>query len=201
MVKKFSQVYQFHIALAGIKPTIWRRIQVPDTYSFWDLHVAIQDAMGWTDSHLHHFEVINPKTHKPELIGIPDEWEDEVPILAGWKTPISNYFSLQNKKSLYRYDYGDDWQHDVLLEEILPKQADLQYPTCLDGKRACPPEDCGGIWGYENVLKIIKNPKHKEYKEMQEWLNRDYDPKVFDPLSVDFSNPFLRWKIAIQNAA
>ena len=200
MVKKFTQVYQFHISLFGIKPAIWRCIQVPEIYNFWDLHVAIQDAMGWTDSHLHHFEIINPQLLKPELIGIPDEGEDQANILPGWKTPISHYFSLQNRKALYRYDYGDDWQHDLLLEEILPKKADIPYPICLAGERACPPEDCGGIWGYENIVKIIKNPKHKEYKEMREWLNGDFDPKVFNPLDVHFDNSATRLKTVMQDA-
>ena len=106
MKKKFDQVYQFKIMLKNTKPPIWRRIQVPETYSFWDLHVAITDAMGWLDYHLHQFEMINPKKGENVTIGIPSEddigydWE----ILPGWRQRISDYFSLKNKVADYVYD-------------------------------------------------------------------------------------------------
>ncbi|MDH4028917.1 MAG: plasmid pRiA4b ORF-3 family protein, partial [Nitrospirota bacterium] len=109
MKKAFDKVYQFKITLKEVKPPIWRRIQVPDIYSFWDLHVAIQDSMGWTDTHLHHFEILNPSKGLMEEIGIPDEDYIDKSILAGWKHKIAKYFTSDNNKGNYLYDYGDGW--------------------------------------------------------------------------------------------
>lgn len=144
--KDQKNIYQFKITLEGIKPPIWRRIQVPESYSFWDLHVAIQDSMGWEDYHLHEFNILNPKTGIKDNIGLPsDDWGDDKTVIPGWKTPISSYFSALNKKAAYEYDFGDSWDHKVALEKILPFEFGVQYPRCLAGERACPPEDCGGI--------------------------------------------------------
>ncbi|MBF0557120.1 MAG: plasmid pRiA4b ORF-3 family protein [Nitrospirae bacterium] len=118
MKRNYKQIYQFKITLQGIKPPVWRRIQVPEVYTFWDLHVAIQDAMGWWDSHLHEFKIINPETMESEEIGIPveDNYDDDFEILAGWQKMISDYYTIENKKSEYIYDFGDDWIHIVVLE-------------------------------------------------------------------------------------
>lgn len=197
MLKKTSQIYQFKIMLEGIKPAIWRRIQVPETYTFWDLHVAIQDSMGWLDYHLHQFKITNSRTNEKDIIGIPDdEWEDAVPTLSGWEIPISSYFSLQTKNADYEYDFGDGWQHKITLEAILSLDPNHKYPTCIAGENACPPEDCGGIWGYENLLKVIKSPNHEEYESMMQWLGDNFNPTEFNPTSVYFDNPHERWKTA-----
>lgn len=188
MANKSHNIYQFKITLEGIKPTIWRRIQVPETYTFWDLHVAIQDAMGWLDCHLHQFDIINLKTDRKDSIGIPDEYGG-IETLPGWKTSISSYFSLSNKKADYEYDFGDCWRHKVNLEKILPLESNIKYPRCIAGERACPPEDCGGIWGYENLLEIIKDPNHEEYEERLEWLGDNFDPEDFNPADVHFDDP------------
>lgn len=198
MTKK-TNVYQFKITLEGIKPAIWRRIQVPEMYSFWDLHVAIQDSMGWFDCHLHEFEVLNPKTGILERIGSPDETWGEGP-LTGWKSLISDYFSSGNKKATYLYDFGDGWEHKILFEKMLP-MSEEKYPICLAGERACPPEDCGGIWGYEELIEIMKNPKHKEYKSMKEWLGRKLNPDHFDLKEIHFEVSKKRLKQAIQVAS
>ena len=191
----YKNVYQFKITMKEIKPAIWRRIQVPENYTFWDLHVAIQDSMGWTDSHLHAFKIINPEIEESEEIGIPDDSEfAEFPMLAGWEENIADWFSEENNKANYNYDFGDDWNHYVVLEKILPKEEGVKYPICLDGKRACPPEDCGGVWGYENLLEIIKNPDHEEYEKMMEWLGGGFDPEHFEAGKVKFDNPKKRLK-------
>ena len=198
MKKQFNQVYQFKITLEEIDPPIWRRIQVPETYSFWDLHVAIQDAMGWTDSHLHQFEMTNPKTREEVDIGIPDEeWEDEAVTLAGWDIKIADYFSQENSSAIYIYDFGDNWEHTIKLEKILPQAEKTEYPICLEGERACPPEDCGGVWGYVDLLETISDPENEEYEETLEWLADDFDPEYFDPLDVYFDDPEERRKLAI----
>ena len=195
--KKYNQVFQFKITLKGIKPPIWRRIQVPEIYTFWDLHVAIQDAMGWDDYHFHEFEVVNPPTGLRENIGIPAP--DEVfgrEVLPGWGEEIADFFSMENRTASYVYDFGDDWEHKIQLEKILPRDKDIKYPICIKGKRACPPEDCGGIWGYTELLEIINNPEHEEYEEMLEWLGGEFDPEHFDTVEVGFDDPDKRHKFA-----
>lgn len=199
MKKKFERVYQFKITLRGIKPPIWRRIQVPETYTFWDLHVAIQDAMGWLDYHLHLFEIANPSTDMIEEIGIPDEdFELDREVLPGWKRKIADYFPMDNTKANYTYDFGDNWEHMIKLEKILPRDKNVKYPMCIAGKRASPPEDCGGIWGYGDFLEIIMNPEHEEYEEMLEWASGEFDPEHFDAKEVHFDDPDERWRTAFR---
>lgn len=197
MKRKFDQVYQFKITLKGTKPPVWRRIQVPGTYTFWDLHVAIQDAMGWEDYHLHEFELVNPFTGIKTAIGMPDEELGFYKkILAGWNQKIADWFSLENRSGNYTYDFGDSWGHIVKLEKILPRNKNVRYPTCIDGERACPPEDCGGVWGYENFLEAIKNPNHERHEELSEWIGGEFDPEHFDVEEVLFDDPDKRRKMA-----
>jgi len=195
MKKNFNQVYQFKIALRDSKPTVWRRIQVPETYTFWDLHVAIQDVFGWSDYHLHEFEIIDPTSKRKVRIGIPENDFDRE-VLPVWKHRIADYFSMDNKKSDYTYDFGDNWEHKIELERILPREKRVKYPVCVKGKRACPPEDCGGVWGYEELLEAIKDPKHEQHEEMLEWIGGEFDPEHFDVKEVYFDDPDKRWKTA-----
>ncbi|NOX89725.1 MAG: plasmid pRiA4b ORF-3 family protein [Calditrichaeota bacterium] len=198
-MKKFNRVYQFKITLKDIKPPIWRRILVPENYSFWDLHVAIQDSMGWFDCHLHEFRIVNPKTAMREAIGIPDDDFDDFEMKAGWKCKIKDYFSEDNPKADYIYDFGDNWEHTVTLEKILPKSENQEYPVCVAGKRKCPPEDCGGVWGYMGLLEAINDPGHELHLEMLEWVGDEFDPEEFDPKAVAFGDPEMRFKIAFRN--
>ncbi len=197
MKKKFEKVYQFRVTLRETKPPIWRRIQVPETYTFWDLHVAIQDAMGWADYHLHEFEVTDPSDGEKVRIGIPEE-EYRGEVIPGWKRSISNFFSEKNLKAYYIYDFGDSWEHILQLEKILLREKNADYPRCINGKRACPPEDCGGVWGYEEFLEAIKNPKHKEHKDMLEWIGGEFDPEHFDIAEVHFDDADKRRKRAFE---
>lgn len=188
MKKDFNQVYQFKIILKGTKPPVRRRIQVPETYTFWDLHVAIQDSMGWLDCHLHTFQMIDPSTMRKREVGIPDdEVEFDRDTLAGWKQKIADWFSLENPLAQYLYDFGDEWIHEVKLEKILPRQENVIYPVCLGGKRACPPEDCGGIWGYEEICK-------GESEFQDEYA--DYDPEYFNPEDITFDDSKKRFREA-----
>lgn len=196
MKTKFERVYQFKIALEGISPPIWRRIQVPENYTFWDLHVAIQDAMGWLDYHLHEFAIPVRSTGAKVRIGIPDE-EFARPILPGWGKKITRYFLKENDEVGYRYDFGDGWMHTVKLEKILPRGKDINYPRCIQGKRACPPEDCGGVSGYEELLSVMKDKPHERYEEMVEWLGGEFDPERFDPKEVKFDDPAKRLNAAL----
>lgn len=191
-------VYQFKVTLKEIEPAIWRRILVPTTYSFWEFHVAVQDSMGWLDYHLHEFKVVNPDTGAIDAIGIPD---DEVPkekqdCMAGWEMPIAYYFRHPGDQAEYEYDFGDGWEHQIVLEGILLREQKTKYPKCIGGDRSCPPEDCGGVPGYEKLVRISRDPAHKEYQSMKQWLGSVYDPDAFDFKKVRFDNPRKRWKIA-----
>jgi hypothetical protein len=128
-------------------------------------------------------------------IGIPsedDEFELGRKIVPGWKIGIASLFSSDESLSKYVYDFGDNWIHIVKLEKISPKEKNTKYPICIAGRRACPPEDCGGIWGYEGLLKIIKNKKHKEHKTMLKWLGGEFNPESFNPKNVKFDDPRKR---------
>lgn len=193
-----SQAYQFTITLRGIEPPVWRRIEVPASYSLWDLHVAIQDVMGWKDYHLHVFRFDDPDAEDRVEVGIPndDAFEGEPPILPGWEQPIRDYFERPGTVVEYEYDFGDSWEHDVLFERIVPRVKGLKYPRCTGGARACPPEDCGGIPGYEELLSVIFDPLNPEFKSTKTWLGGTFDPEGFDPARVAFDNPRTRWKFA-----
>lgn len=193
-------VYQFKITLTEIDPPIWRRIQVPDTYSFWDLHVAIQDSMGWLDSHLHTFRFGKARSKTRSEIGIPlDEEFDMVRTLPGWEVPIVEHFSAIGSTCVYEYDFGDGWVHEVLLEGMLLREPRRRYPRCLAGARACPPEDCGGVPGYYRLLEIMSDPSHEEYEDMLTWIGDRYHCELFAPEEVKFDNPQRRWKNAFSD--
>jgi len=200
MKNKYDRVYQFKITLKNISPPIWRRIQVPATYSFWDLHVAIQDVMSWLDYHLHEFDLTDPSTGVKVTIGIPvdDDFDMDREVIPGWEQKIADYFSMENRVAYYEYDFGDGWEHEIKLEKIFPRDKNIDYPICTAGKRACPPEDVGGIGGYENFLKVISDPNHKEYEEMIEWVGGAFDPEYFDKDEISFDDPDERWEIAFK---
>lgn len=193
-----KQVFQFKIELSEIAPTIWRRILVPSDYNFWDLHVAIQDSMGWKDSHLHHFEIKGKGQRTPVHIGIPDFDRNEEPqeVFPGWEIPVFVYFNDLGKEAKYLYDYGDDWMHTVKLEGYLYKEKETSYPVCIGGEKACPPEDCGGIHGYKNVLTVLADPENEDYDSMRHWVGKDWNPDWFYKDLVEFDNPYKRWKVA-----
>jgi hypothetical protein len=201
---KKKTAYQFRITLLGIEPSIWRLIEVPSNYSFWDLHVAIQNSMGWLDYHLHSFSLLPPRKRKPVLIGIPDE-QYENTTLPGWEVPVTQYFKEPGNEAIYDYDFGDGWHHKIVLEGIYLQKDGIKYPNCLEGKRACPPEDCGGIDGYYNLIEVLSNTGHEEYENRVSWLSNHaknyhpYDPEHFEPSNVEFWNPKKRWKMAFQN--
>lgn len=197
MVKETKKLYQFKVTLAEVKPSIWRRIQVLGDYSFWDLHVAIQDAMGWEDYHLHEFKIVNPKGQENVRIGIPDDDFDwSRATLPDWEIPIADYFTMENRIATYDYDFGDGWRHRVCLEKIEQAQSETEYPHCVAGARACPPEDVGGPWGYEDFILAINNPDHDNHERMLEWIGGSFDPDYFDPEEVWFDDPKQRLEIA-----
>jgi hypothetical protein len=191
-------VYQFKIELTEISPLIWRRILVPSDYNFWDLHVAIQDSLGWLDYHLHHFSMKKKGKKAKDDIGIPDfDGFDDMPeIFPGWEIPILSYFHDLGATATYTYDYGDSWRHSLQLEGYLFKEKNIKYPICIAGERACPPEDCGGTNGYTELLKTLSDPEDEDNEAMKTWVGKDWGPEKFDKNSISFDNPYQRWKKA-----
>ena len=181
-----KKTYQIQIALKGSKPKIWRRILVPSDILLPDLHEVIQTTMGWTNSHLHQF-VKNRTFYKPRLED--DDFWEEPNNDDYYEMKISDLLKKEKDKIIYEYDFGDGWRHDIILEKIDTTGESKILPVCLTGKNNCPPEDCGGIWGYANMLEILKHPDHEEYEEYIEWLGGEFDPKYFDK---DEINEMLR---------
>ena len=178
-----KKIYQIQIALKGSKPKIWRRILIDSDILLVDFHKVIQTTMGWTNSHLHVFsdgiEEYSPK-------------EFEVEYAKDSRTVrLDKILKEENAKINYEYDFGDGWEHIIKLEKILTPNDNLQTPQCIAGKRNCPPEDCGGIWGYSNMLEILKQPEHEEYESYIEWLGDDFDPEYFNK---DEKNKMLKEK-------
>ncbi len=174
---KSKLLYQFRITLLDIKPAIWRRIQVKDC-TLADLHGYIQAAFGWSDCHLHQFEIDGVSYSEPAPDGddFDVDFEDERQVL------LSNLLPKSGKRTrwLYEYDFGDDWRHDVLFEGCPPLDPQVKYPLCLEGERACPPEDCGGSSGYVDYLAAIADPDHDRHEEILKWRS-PFDPEAFDP--------------------
>ena len=193
---------QYLVVLAGTNPLVWRRIRVPATYSFWDLHVAIQDAMGWQDYHLHEFRVLDPRSGTVMKLGIPDpDWDDDPSVTADWIEHPLDYARGAPQPIQYTYDFGDDWSHAVIFEGFEPTTTKRPEPQCLGGGGACPPEDSGGPHRYAELLKILEDPSHPEHKESLEWLGRRIDPHDFSSEDVDFDDPEERWRLAFDNGA
>ena len=176
-------IYQLKVTLIDSKPPIWRRVLVEDTTTLSKLHTVLQTVMGWTDSHLHHFIIDD------EFYGEPDDDEfSDIETKNEKRYHLNQFVERKGFKFIYEYDFGDSWEHTILVEAILPAEKDAYYPRCIEGKRACPPEDVGGMWGYEDFLKIIANPKDPEYDEMMEWIG-SFDPERFN---LDHVNEGLR---------
>jgi hypothetical protein len=163
-------VYQLRITLEDIHPPIWRRVQTRDC-SLATLNRIIQHAMGWWNCHLHTFDVGG------QCYSVPSpEWEvkDERGVR------LSRLVAQGVDKLLYTYDMGENWRHTIQVEKTLPSEPGARYPICLGGERACPPEDCGGVGGYADLLAALRNRRHKRHRFYLDWLNRPFDPEAFD---------------------
>lgn len=191
------RILRFKITLKDIKPPIWRRIEIPANATFWELHVAIQDAMGWLDGHLHEFEVLD-QSGEELRIGIPDDegWCEPATI-PGWKRKLSPVFRRPGDKALYTYDFGDAWEHTLTLESIEAARPGMTYPVCLAGRRRCPPEDCGGAWEYQRLLEVLADPKHEEHSALLEWVGGQFDAEEFLPAAVVFDDPKQRLEFVV----
>jgi len=168
-----TTIYQLKISLRDTKPPIWRRVQVLSSTTLQELHLIIQESMGWYNSHLHQFLIDGVEYGEPA-----PEYDFYVTDEA--KVKLSKVVRGEKAKFSYTYDFGNGWYHTLLVEKILPCDPNVIYPICIEGKRACPPEDCGGSWGYVEFLEAIQNPSHPDHDDMLEWIDGAFDPEEFD---------------------
>lgn len=178
MSKATTPIYQIKITLKDSKPPIWRRVLISSETTLPKLHDIIQAAMGWYDSHLHAFEFHGehysaPSPYDPHHL-------QEMGMKSTNRVKLNKLIATEGEKFRYEYDFGDDWQHVILLEKILPADPKQKLPICIKGKRACPPEDIGGVWGYEGFLEAINDPKHPEHAMYIEWIGDDFDSEFFE---------------------
>jgi hypothetical protein len=171
-------VYQLEITLRDLRPPVWRRVQVPAEISLAMLHHVIQIAMGWTDSHLHQFEIHGKRYGVPG----PEDWE---PVQDERGGRLCEVLPAPKERAVYTYDFGDGWQHDVVVEEIAKAEPGKRYPVCIAGRRACPPEDVGGPWGYARMLEVLASPDGPEREEFLVWLGDAFDSEAFDVDAVN----------------
>lgn len=166
-------IHQLRVTLADIAPPIWRRFQVESDTTLYRLHQILQIVMGWDNYHLYQFTVSGTEYGEPD----PDFG---MPVRSSRTARLSQIAPSPHDKFSYTYDFGDNWKHRVLVEKIESPEVGVRYPVCLAGARACPPEDCGGVWGYAELLEIIGAPHDERYEEMMEWLGGSFDPERFD---------------------
>ncbi len=175
-LKKLYSVYRLKITLLDTDPPIWRRIEVPGSMRLSKLHRCIQAAMGWQDYHLHEFRIGD------RVYGFPDEeyYDPKHVTHPDHTVALEKVAPMAPAAFVYEYDFGDSWQHLILVEEITYTQERVRHAVCLAGERACPPEDCGGTGGYEDFLEAIADPYHEEHEAMLTWVGGSYDPSLFD---------------------
>lgn len=166
-------VYQMKVTLNDSRPLIWRRIQVLNTITLFDLHKIVQIAMGWTNGHLHAFIIDDVYYSIPS----DDDWQ---PVVDEREILLRDVAGKEGDELEYTYDFGDGWDHTITIEKILTPEPDVQYPRCLAGERTCPPEDVGGVWGYIEFLESMNDPDHPEHDENVAWIGGVFDPDAFD---------------------
>ena len=184
-ISSAQDVYQIKVTLLWTKPPIWRRLLVPSSMTLEHLHDVLQIAMGWENCHMHDFSAGRRRFGQPDL---SDGFMDGPQVESERTARLSDVLRKVGAKMNYTYDFGDGWEHSIVLEKRLPPDQDTVCPICLDGQLACPPEDCGGTPGFYRLLDILADPKHKEHEEMREWVGENYDSEAF---SVDKVNKFL----------
>jgi len=174
-----DDIFQLRVSLIDIEPPIWRRLLVPQDLTLPRLHAILQVVMGWTDSHLHQFKIGDVCFAEPH--------EESEPTPIDYRRITLNQIAPRRGSTcVYEYDFGDSWDHLIEVEDELPAATVTgSLPRCLEGERACPPEDCGGPGGYAEFLEAIGDPNHPEHDGYLEWVGDDFDPERFDLMSVN----------------
>jgi Plasmid pRiA4b ORF-3-like protein len=176
---KAKKIFRLKVTLQDTTPVVWRRLLVPADMTLAKFHDVLQDAMPWTNSHLHCFEAWSGRYG---MVGIEEDADD---LKDERRVKLSAVLPSEGACLLYRYDYGDDWEHLVGLEAILEHDRRHQYPLCVGGSRACPPEDCGGTSGYDELCRVLKSPKDEEHDTTLTWVGGYFDPAGFDANAVN----------------
>jgi hypothetical protein len=180
-----NKIYQIKVTLMRTAPPIWRRLLVDSDIALSELNDLLQLAMGWTNSHMHDFQF------RGQCYGSTDPEGGLAEGIDERKVRLNQLLVRVGAKMVYTYDFGDSWEHAIVLEKCLPVDPNMAYPACTGGRGACPPEDCGGAGGFYNLLEALQNPRHPEHKELLEWVGKDYDPERF---SIEAVNRILHGK-------
>ncbi len=176
---KPTKVYKLKVTMLETNPPVWRCLLVPSSLDLGKLHATLQKAFGWTNSHLHQFEI------RDRLIGDLRMNEEDGPEVEDERRIHLDQLVGVGQTLMYLYDFGDCWHHEILVVEEQKPDKRLSLPLCIDGARACPPEDCGGTGGYENLLEILADPDHEEHDERVTWVGGFFDPEGFDANAVN----------------
>ena len=188
--KAKPSIYQLKITLLGIDPPIWRVIQLPSSFKLCCLHSALQVVMGWTDSHLHQFEKDGKNW------GIVQLHEDEKDdVVDDGSVTIGDVLKSEGESMNYQYDFGDNWRHEVVLEKMIPVNDVVKIPICFGGARRCPPEDVGGVSGYERFLEVIFEPGHEDFEHYRQWAGNAVHAEEFDLKAVNDVLDRMRWPV------
>jgi hypothetical protein len=175
-------IYQLEVTLLGTSPPIWRRLLVSADVTLAQLHDVLQAAMGWEDGHMHEFSIGQRRFGRPapedRFMGIPSVENERTVRLSGILGRVGS-------KAIYTYDFGDSWEHSIVLEKRLPVDPNTTYPICTDGQLACPPEDCGGVPGFYDLVEALADPNHERHEELLDWIGDDFDPESFSVDEVD----------------
>jgi len=171
-----ASVHQLKVVIIGTKPPAWRRVVVPSRITLGDLHEVLQATFGWWNYHLHDFEIDGVR------YGVDDD--DEWSPTADEHQARLDQLAPQGSSFIYTYDFGDNWEHKIVVEKVAPADPTVAYPVCTGGRRACPPEDCGGVWGYQHLLEILADPSHEEHESMLEWVGGPFDSAAFNPADI-----------------
>jgi Plasmid pRiA4b ORF-3-like protein len=178
------EIYQLKVTLLGTSPPIWRRLMAPADLTLAQLHDVLQAAMGWEDGHMHEFSIGQRRFGRPD----PEDRLMGMPSVENERAVRLSILGRVGAKAIYTYDFGDSWEHGIVLEKRLSADPNTAYPVCTGGQLACPPEDCGGIGGFYDLLDAIGDPTHDHYEELRDWVGDDYDPEAF---SIDDVNRML----------
>jgi hypothetical protein len=171
---------QLHVELQDVVPRVWRRVVVPESVTLARLHVVLQWAMGWTNSHLHEYQVGTKR------YGMADpEWLDDDPPVDERRVKLKTLVQAGVRRFVYQYDFGDGWDHTVTVEDLLHPESPGRRIRCLAGENACPPEDVGGSSGYADFLEAIADPSHEEHEACLTWVGYPFDPAAFDINAVN----------------
>lgn len=173
-----SAVYQIKIVLINSKPLIWRRVLVEPDMTLEEIHYVVQTTMPWTNSHLHQFHARDGARYADPAFEL-DDTADET------RVRLDELLVKPKDRIVYEYDFGDGWNHAIELEKIVAREPKQKLPVCVAGKRAAPPDDCGGVWGYEHLLEVLADPDHEEHEDLSEWVGGQFDAEAFDLKDVN----------------